>query len=199
LGGQAEVAKVIAALMDSSAWKDSIFFFSYDEGGGPYDHVPPVPGHSNDYTDSSLGTITDISSIAVDPDSYNPCLPPSGTPTTHCDLKASDPGAQSGDAAAQNGFAAQLGFRVPNMIISPFTRRHYVSHTPMDHTAVIKFVENRFIGSAAHLTARDAAQPNLLDFFDFNNIPWATPPTPPNPVTSTSLGYNPCTPASMGP
>ena len=39
------------------------------------------------------------------------------------------------------GFAAQLGFRVPNMIISPFVRRHYVSHTPMDHTAILKFVE----------------------------------------------------------
>jgi phospholipase C len=98
-----------------------------------------------------------------------------------------------------NGFAAQLGFRLPNAIISPFTRKHYVSHTPMDHTAVIKFVENRFIGSSAHLTARDAAQPNLLEFFDFSNIPWATPPTPPTPVTAGSLGYNPCTPASMGP
>ena len=85
------------------------------------------------------------------------------------------------------------------MVISPFTRRHYVSHIPMDHTAVIKFVENRFIGNSAHLTARDAAQPNLLDFFDFNNVPWATPPTPPAPVTQQSLGYNPCTPASMGP
>ena len=57
------------------------------------------------------------------------------------------------------------------MIISPFTRRHYVSHTPMDHTAVIKFVENRFIGPSAHLTARDAAQPNLLEFFDFTMSP----------------------------
>jgi hypothetical protein len=69
----------------------------------------------------------------------------------------------------------------------------------MDHTAVIKFVENRFIGSSAHLTARDAAQPNLLDFFDFNNAPWATPPTPPSPVTNGSLGFNPCTPTNMGP
>ena len=52
----------------------------------------------------------------------------------------------------------------------------------MDHTAIIKFVENRFIGSSAHLTHRDAAQPNLLDFFDFTSTPWATPPTPPTPV-----------------
>jgi hypothetical protein len=69
----------------------------------------------------------------------------------------------------------------------------------MDHTAVIKFVENRFINASTNLTNRDAAQPNLLDFFDFTRIPWSTPPTPPSPVTATSLGYDPCTPASMGP
>jgi len=81
------------------------------------------------------------------------------------------------------GFAAQLGFRLPNAIISPFTRRHYVSHTPMDHTAVIRFVEDRFIGNHVYLTNRDAAQPDLVEFFDFTNIPWATPPTPPAPYT----------------
>ena len=106
-----------------------------------------------------------------------------------------DPGATPGDAAAVQGFAAQLGFRLPNMIVSPFTRRHYVSHTPMDHTAVIKFVENRFIGGTVHLTPRDAAQPDLLDFFDFNAVPWATPPSPPKPVASTTS----CTPANLGP
>jgi hypothetical protein len=68
----------------------------------------------------------------------------------------------------------------------------------MDHTAVIKFVENRFIGGAAHLTARDAAQPDLLDFFDFNTIPWAVPPTPPVPY-SDPAGKSSCTPASLGP
>ena len=198
--GQAEVAKIVNALMSSSSWKDSVFFFSYDEGGGPYDHVPPVPGHSNDNTDTSLGSIPDIGSVAVNPDSYWPCLPPSGTvATTHCDLRSGSPGAHTGDAAQAQGFAAQIGFRVPNMIISPFARRHYVSHIPMDHTAVIQFVETRFIGPTAHLTARDAAQPNLLDFFDFTSVPWATPPTPPVPVSAASLGYNPCTPASMGP
>jgi phospholipase C len=199
LYGQAEVAKIVNALMGSSSWPDSVFFFSYDEGGGPYDHVPPVPGHSNDNTDPSLGAIPDISQIAVNPDSYNPCLPAGGTPTLHCDLVSTDPGAHSGDAAAVNGFAAQLGFRLPNIIISPFTRRHYVSHIPMDHTAVIKFVENRFIGGSAHLTAHDAAQPDLLDFFDFTNVPWSTPPTPPTPVSSQSLGYDPCTPSSFAP
>jgi phospholipase C len=197
LSGQAQVAHITNSLMTSSAWKSSVFFLSYDEGGGPFDHVPPVPGHSNQNTNASLGAIPDISSIAVNADSYYPCVPSGGTPTLHCDLKANSPGATSTDAAAKLGFAAQLGFRVPNMIISPFTRKHYVSHTPMDHTAIIKFVENRFIGPSAHLTARDAVQPNLLEFFDFTNIPWATPPTPPAPVTDQSLGHSTCTPATM--
>jgi phospholipase C len=199
LVGQAQMAKVVNAFMSSPAWKDSVFIFSYDEGGGPYDHVPPVPNHSNDFTDASLGTVPDISSIAVNPDSYAPCLPAGGTPTLHCDLTPIDPGVNPADAAAVSGFAAQLGFRVPNMIISPFTKKHYVSHTPMDHTAVIKFVENRFIGASAHLTARDAAQPDLSEFFDFTNAPWATPPAPPAPVTAQSLGYDPCTPANFAP
>jgi phospholipase C len=133
----------------------------------------------------------------VNPDTFNPCLPATSPATTHCDLRPSSPGAHSGDAAAVNGFAAQIGFRVPNIVISPFTRRHYVSHIPKDHTAIIKFVENRFIGGGAHLTARDAAQPSLLDFFDFTSVPWATPPTPPVPASNSSLGFNSCTPSSM--
>jgi len=199
LTGQKQVANVINSLMTSSSWSSSVFFFSYDEGGGPYDHVPPVPGHSNDFSDTTLGSIADISQIAVNPDQYNPCVAPGGVPTTHCDLGASEPGANPGDAAAAQGFAAQLGFRLPNFIVSPFTRKHYVSHTPMDHTAVIKFVEDRFIGNGTYLTARDAAQPNLLEFFDFSKVPWATPPSPPTPVGPNSFTNNPCTPTTFAP
>jgi len=197
LAGQAQVASTMNAFMASSSWSNSVFFLSYDEGGGPFDHVPPVPGHTNDNTDTSLGVTSDISSIAVNPDSYSPCV--ASPATLHCDLDTVDPGANPGDAATQQGFAAQLGFRLPNMIVSPFVRKHYVSHTPMDHTAIIKFVESRFIGPTAHLTARDAAQPDLLEFFDFNNIPWATPPSPPAPVTAASFASDPCHPATMGP
>jgi phospholipase C len=204
LAGQQEVSKIMNALMQSTSWKDSVFFFGYDEGGGPYEHVPPVPGHTNDNTDTTgpeaITGAPDISSIAVNPDKYWPCLPSGGTATLHCDLSSVDPGAQPTDAPAEKGFAAQLGFRVPNMVISPFTRAHYVSHIPMDHTAVIRFVETRFIGSSATpLTQRDGAQPNLLDFFDFTGTPWATPPAPPTPVSDSSLGYNSCTPTNFAP
>jgi phospholipase C len=207
--GQIELASILNNFMQSNSWNDSVFFVSYDEGGGPYDHVPPVPGHSNDNTTLAnmgylpLGDIPDIATIAVNPDTYLPCrangpLDGNGnpTPTAHCDLQSSDPGWVATDAPAVKGFAAQLGFRLPNLVVSPFTRKHYVSHVPMDHTAVIKFVESRFISPTAHLTNRDNAQPNLLDFFDFTNIPWATPPVPSSVPVPPVVGST-CTPGSM--
>jgi phospholipase C len=205
LKGQQQIAQLVNGLMASPSWADSAFFFSYDEGGGPYDHVPPVPGHTNDFTDPSLGITSDISSIAVNPDSFNPCAATQKPPlpsTSHCDLKTAavwnrsydDPGVNPTDAAFQLGFGAQLGFRLPNMIISPFTKPGYVSHTPMDHTAVLRFVETRF--NLTPLTSRDAAQPDLTEFFDFVNAPWLTPPTPPAPIDHGAVDPS-CTPSAM--
>ena len=54
-----------------------------------------------------------------------------------------------------------------------------------------KFVENRFINSRrAPDQNRDAAQPDLLEFFDFTGVPWLTPPMPPTP-TALSRGVHP--------
>lgn len=40
--GAAAVAQMINTLMGSSAWPDSVFILAFDEGGGLYDHVPPI-------------------------------------------------------------------------------------------------------------------------------------------------------------
>jgi phospholipase C len=40
--GAARVQQIITPLLASAAWPDSVFILSYDEGGGTYDHVPPV-------------------------------------------------------------------------------------------------------------------------------------------------------------
>ncbi|MEO8725163.1 MAG: alkaline phosphatase family protein [Acidobacteriaceae bacterium] len=188
LAGQQQVEQIVNGLIYSSSWNSSVFFLSFDEAGGPYDHVPPVPGSTNKNTSSSLKAVEgDIAPIAVNPDQYLPCLPQTpGVYTNHCDLRPGTPGANPNDAAAKHGFAAQLGFRVPNFIISPFSRRHYVGHTAMDHTAVLHFLEERY-GLPA-LTRRDAAQPNLLDFFDFANKPWATPPPQDQIPTAPGVG-----------
>ena len=146
--GAAWVKKIVDALMNSSAWQDSIFFLSYDEGGGFYDHVPPAP--------------------AVSPDGIPPVL---GTNDT---------------CTATTGPACDFvftGFRLPNIVISPFSKVGYVDHTTIDTTAILRLIEIRFGVKA--LTARDAAQPDISTlFFDFTNKPNLTPPTPPTQPTS---------------
>ena len=71
------------------------------------------------------------------------------------------------------------GYRVPLIVVSPYANKNYVSHTPADETAILKLIETRF--SLSPLTLRDAAQPDMTEFFDFTNPPWLTPPTPPPP------------------
>jgi len=69
------------------------------------------------------------------------------------------------------------GYRVPLIVISPFAKKNYVSHTVADYTAILKMIESRF--GLPSLTQRDAAQTDMSEFFDFTNPPWKTPPTPP--------------------
>jgi phospholipase C len=84
------------------------------------------------------------------------------------------------------------GYRLPLIVISPFTKKNYVSHTVADYTAILKLIETRF--NVPALTQRDAAQMDMTEFFDFQNVPWATPPNPPSQNTggtcnALSLGY----------
>jgi phospholipase C len=83
------------------------------------------------------------------------------------------------------------GFRVPLIVISPFTKKNYVSHTVADYTAILALIERRF--GISPLTKRDAAQMDMTEFFDFQNIPWATPPTPPAQATGGT-----CNPQNLG-
>lgn len=75
------------------------------------------------------------------------------------------------------------GFRVPIMVVSPFVKPHFVSHTNRELTSILKLVETRF--NLAPLTARDAAADDMTEFFDFVNPPaFLTPPLlPAQPVT----------------
>lgn len=46
--GEAYSASIINALMHGPAWRRSALFFTYDEHGGGYDHVPPPPAVAPD-------------------------------------------------------------------------------------------------------------------------------------------------------
>ena len=91
-------------------------------------------------------------------------------------------------ATNQPGDFTLTGFRVPLMVISPFSKKNFVSHTPMDYTAALKLIETRF--NLPALTQRDQSMPDMTEFFDFSTDtgPWATPPSPPTQPTNM-----PCT------
>jgi phospholipase C len=88
------------------------------------------------------------------------------------------------------------GFRLPVIVISPFSKKSYVSHTPTDSTAILKLIESRF--NLDHLTKRDRDQMDMTEFFDFANVPWRTPPSPPDqPVEGKCNPTNLPSPASI--
>lgn len=152
--GVAETRKLINAVMYGPSWKDSVFIFTFDEGGGIYDHVAPP---TNVPSPDGIKPV-DICTSASDPNCANASLSHTTPPY--------DP----------PGDFTRYGFRVPVVVISPFTKANYVSHVTTDYTAWLKFVEKRF--NLPALTARDgwANTSDMSDFFDFQNPPWATPP-----------------------
>jgi phospholipase C len=46
-----------------------------------------------------------------------------------------------------------LGFRVPTLIVSPFSRGGFVSSDLFDHTSVLRFLETRFGAEVPNLSA----------------------------------------------
>jgi len=96
-------------------------------------------------------------------------------------------------AGDQPGIFNQAGFRVPLTVVSPWTIPHFVSHTPRDHTSILKLIETRF--SLPPLTARDDSADNMMEFFNFQSPAWLIPPSlpaqPTNGVCDLSLGKAP--------
>jgi phospholipase C len=154
------VSSLINSFMQSSSWSSSVFIFTYDEFGGFYDHVPPQPAKS--------------------PDGIKPMDLLQGPPPNGPDICVTNSGPTCD--------FVYTGYRVPLIVISPFARKNYVSHTVADSTAWLKFVETRF--QLPSLTQRDASQIDMTEFFDFTNIPWKTPPTPPAQPTNSPCYFD---------
>jgi phospholipase C len=64
-----------------------------------------------------------------------------------------------------------LGFRVPMIVVSPYARHGYVSHTQYEFGSILKFIENTFgLGS---LRTTDVRANSIADCFDFTQAPAA--------------------------
>jgi phospholipase C len=129
--GEVFAASIVDAALHSPAWPRTLLVWTFDEGGGYYDHVPPP--------------------VAVPPDSIPPLHP----------------------APHYDGFA-RYGFRVPAVVISPWSRPDHVTGVLHDHTSILAMLERKW--NLPPLTHRDAAAADLLDFLDLSQPAFLDPP-----------------------
>jgi phospholipase C len=175
--GEAFVGQAIKAVRGGPNWKDSIIFVTYDENGGFYDHQEPAPALQGNLS-SPDGILPGLCADESDPRSSETpgaglaCGRSMADAIALCPMFDPASGSYPSFCASFN----QLGFRVPLLAISPFSKPHYVSHTVGDHTSLLALIEKRFLGSddgisSPHLTARDQHANTLEDLFDFDRSP----------------------------
>lgn len=103
-------------------WKKTIFIVTYDENDGYYDHVPPfsIPDNKKPGTGKvSKGIDTEVEFVRVENEI-----------------------AQGIPKRQARGAAIGLGYRVPMLIASPWSRGGKVCSQLFDHTSTIQFLEH---------------------------------------------------------
>jgi len=115
-------------------WKKTIFIVTYDENDGYYDHIPPfsIPDNKKPGTGKcSAGIETEIEHVRL-----------------ANELKLGISKKQAREAPVG------LGFRVPMLIASPWSRGGKVCSQVFDHTSTLQFLEtfvNKKYGKNIHL------------------------------------------------
>jgi phospholipase C len=158
--GEGYAAEVIKAIIEGKGWPKTLLIWFYDEHGGYYDHVPPPS--------------------ATEPDKVRPrSLLTAGGPVRWVlqhlgkwkSLQEADSGAGRFD---------RYGFRVPAVMVSPYSKPGAVSTTEYDHTSALKLIEH--IWNLPPLTARDRDANNPIDMLDLSNPALMSPPPLPSPI-----------------
>jgi phospholipase C len=94
-----------------------------------------------------------------------------------------------------------LGFRVPCIVVSPWTRGGYVSSDVFDHTSVLKLIEKRFGAEVPHISAwRRKTVGDLTSAFNFAAKPDASiPKLPATSATAPDVTTGECAPGTGDP
>jgi len=100
-------------------------------------------------------------------------------------------------ATDQPGAYDRYGFRVPTVVMSPYSKRNYVSHTVYDHTSVLKTIERKW--NLPAMTYRDANANDLLDCLDLRTLAFREPPTLAAPGNPTGVSTAPPPPSDEEP
>lgn len=110
-------------------------------------------------------------------DHVPPVTAPPGTPGEYITAPAVVDPSSIGSPAITGPIG--LGFRVPMLIVSPFSRGGFVSSGLFDHTSVLRFLETRFGAEVPNLSAwRRAAVGDMTSAFNFASPNQSIPSLP---------------------
>ncbi len=159
--GESFAAEVINHVMRGKGWPHTLLVWLYDEHGGYYDHVPPPAAVPPDDIDGRA--------MAKRP-GWLRLLHKAIVPKMAEDAE-NDDGQMRYDS---------YGVRVPAVIVSPYARPDFVLSDVLDHTSVLKLVEEKW--NLPTLTRRDAAAMSPLGALDLAAPPaFLEPPVLPEP------------------
>jgi phospholipase C len=148
LDEQAGMVDLINFLQKQPEWKETAVIVTYDDSDGWYDHAYAAP------TTASYDPTND----AVN----GPGLCGTG-PTTQ-------PGAPGLNGKPVNGRCGP-GTRIPFVVISPFVKQNFVSHTRVSQASVVRFIEDNWLrGERLGGGSNDASAGSIMDVFDFTRI-----------------------------
>ncbi|MBS1528414.1 MAG: DUF756 domain-containing protein, partial [Bacteroidetes bacterium] len=122
-------------------WKKIIFILAYDENDGYFDHVPPFTAphpHKEGWGKVSKGIDTGVDFVTLEQEQER-----NGFPEKY---------------DRENSIG--LGFRVPLVIASPWTKGGWVNSEVFDHTSTLQFLEH-FLSKK---TGKKVAEPNISDW-----------------------------------
>jgi phospholipase C len=163
LDEQTWLVNTINQLQALPTWKSTAVLITWDDSDGWYDH--------------QLGTLLTQSQTSLD----------ALTDTGLCGSQLSQVPVNTANQPEQG--KCGLGPRLPFLVISPWAKSNYVSHTLTDQSSVVKFIEYNWRLPAMGNGAADTAAGSLEDMFNFRNGP-QNPPLFLDPNTGEPISYN---------
>ena len=86
-----------------------------------------------------------------------------------------------------------LGFRVPMLIVSPFSRGGFVCSDTFDHTSTLRFLESRFGAEVPNLSAwRRSVTGDMTTAFNFARVVTTVPTLPSPSATDSRITMSSC-------
>ena len=168
-----DVLSAITANPD--VWSKTVFFLTFDENDGLFDHLPApaVPSYNLDNTLAGKSTI-DLAGMYFHNDKDN--LADMETARVYIDKR---------DTISGNLRPWGMGPRVPMYILSPWSKGGWVDSAVADHTSVAQFIEKRFGVTVPAISPwHRAVSSDLTSAFDF-----VTPNDPKFPNLPDTSGF----------